>query len=159
MVKEFYTSFWQKIFEDLTFVNTNEFRATYAQLGKLANAFDKPLSELIQAGALGFDAITQEYIVDIENLKQAGVDLTKVDYFKETVQESIDSLFSNLADNISKALNGKLGVKGATDLQETLNTLNLEDIELDFTKTADGLKLSTNSAIELYSRLKDVDAL
>jgi len=70
------------------------------------------------------------------------VDLTKVDNFKITVQESIDSMFDGLASNIKSALSGSMDSKGTKNLTDTLRQLGL-NAELSFTRTKDGYKLAT----------------
>ena len=73
--------------------------------------------------------------------------------------ELLDTLNANLksySDAISNAIKGtatNVEIQKISDWAESLN------IQIDFTKTVDGLKLSQESAIKLYNELKKVDYL
>ena len=151
--------FSEDLIKDFTFTDKDTFRASYDSLVKLANAYDKGIEELINAGQITFDETTQQYIMSVSQIGKFGIDLSKIDYFNETVQESIDSLFSGLTSDVQKALEGKIDAKGVTQLRETLSALNLGDIQLDFVRTSDGFQLMTDSIFDLYTRIRKVDQL
>ena len=148
----------EDLLSDLTFIDSTKFYADKDALGTIANAFDKPIQELINSSAISFDNATQEYLVDIGRLKDYGVDLTAVDNFGITVQESIESLFSSLSSDIESALSGTLDAKGTESLKEVLSKLDI-DTELEFTRTKDGYKLAVDNVEKLYEKLQDVDSL
>jgi len=47
----------------------------------------------------------------------------------------------------------------AKAFKERLNYMGLGNVQLDFTETAEGLQLSQQSAISLYTELKKIDGL
>ena len=146
--------------KDLTFLNDSQFSATASELKEFANTFGLNLVELIDSGIVGYNAALGEYVVDYTQID--GLDLSQVEGFKDTVQDSINNFFKQLTDLIKKGLTGSLSNADVTTLKNNLQAagVNLETINnLDFNKTADGLKLSQQSAIELYDTLKDIDSL
>lgn len=70
----------------------------------------------------------------------------------------LDDVLSSYADAISKGINGKLTNAEALDLQNMTNGLGI-DMNLDFTQTAEGLKLSQQAAIGLYQELQKIDSI
>ena len=148
----------EDVVKDVTFVNDKVAFADEATLGELANTFGQSFTELINSGAVKFNDTLQEYVLDIEALKAKGINLTAVDNFKLAVQESIDTLFDAITSDISSALSGSLDVKGAKSLADNLSRLGV-GIDLQFTRTTKGLKLAESSAIALYNKLRQINAL
>ena len=70
----------------------------------------------------------------------------------------LDDVLSSYADAIGKGINGKLTNAEALDLQNMTNGLGI-DMNLDFTQTAEGLKLSQQAAIGLYQELQKIDSI
>lgn len=71
--------------------------------------------------------------------------------------EAINSYLQNLANLIKSGITGNLKATEAQQLQEWAATRGIAD--LNFIQTREGLKLSQQSAIELYNTLKEIDAL
>ena len=84
------------------------------------------------------------------------------EYGNLSVQEEaelLDTLNANLksySDAISNAING---TASNVEIQKISDWANSLGIQIDFTKTVDGLKLSQESATKLYNELKKVDYL
>ena len=148
----------EDLIKDVTFVSENIAHMSEDTLGNIANAFDKSITELLDSTAVVFDDTLGEYVVNVAALKDEGINLTSIDNFKLIVQESIDALFNSITSDISSALGGSLSVKNQKNLVDNLGKLGI-DMDLQFTRTAKGLKLSETSAISLYNELKKIDAL
>ena len=148
----------EDLIKDVIFVSEDVAHMSEDTLGNIANAFDKHIVELLRSGAVVFDSMLGEYVVNVEALKDQGIDLTAVDNFKLIVQESIDALFNSITSDISSALGGSLSVKNQKNLADNLAKFGIE-MDLQFTRTKKGLKLSESSAIALYSELKKIDAI
>jgi len=70
--------------------------------------------------------------------------------------DTLNEIIKSYADTIAKALSGGLTNSEAATL--TAQAKNWFGIDINFTKTYDGLKLSTDQANHLYQSLKSVDA-
>ena len=78
----------------------------------------------------------------------------------QALVDAVQSLFKNLADSITKGIQGTLSNTEATNLQSAVkNLIPGFNGDLKFTQTYDGLKLSTEQAIKLYDAMKGVDAV
>ena len=76
----------------------------------------------------------------------------------DALGDALDELLNTYTSLISNGISGSLSRSDATQLQNFATTLR-PDLQLDFNKTKDGLKLSRDSAIQLYAELKKVDNL
>lgn len=74
------------------------------------------------------------------------------------VKDSINQLIEDMVDIIGKGLGDGMTNAESTKLINYIKSLGV-DLDLTFTNTLTGLKLSTESAIELYSTLQDIDAV
>ena len=72
------------------------------------------------------------------------------------VADAVAGMLDNIVNLIKNGITGSLSNADANTLQQWADQFN---IDLDFTKTAEGLKLSEQSAIALYNKLKDVDSI
>ena len=72
------------------------------------------------------------------------------------LKDAVDSLLTNMISLIKNGISGTLSNADANSLREFAKRLN---IDIDFTETAEGLKLSTASAMKLYLQLKQIDKL
>lgn len=103
---------------------------------------------------LGDNANIPKIIEILSNkANEAGVLLTQDAL---TLADSLDEYFKNLSDAISKGISGTLTNTEAFNLQQIITSLDL-DVALEFTKTAEGLKLTQSSVFELYDALKGVE--
>ena len=73
-----------------------------------------------------------------------------------TLADAVSSLIKGLTNSISKGLKGNLSNAEANTL--SVQALNQFGIKLDFSRTSEGLKLSVDSAIQLYHAIQSVDA-
>ena len=89
-----------------------------------------------------------------DTARQAGMDLQSG--FQE-IADVITEIIKSYTDAINKGIEGSLTNVEAADLSGKAKNLGIG--QLDFTQTAEGLKLSEQSAIALYTALKKVDAL
>ena len=144
--------------KDLTFINTNQFTATSSELKAFAANYKLDLATLLEKGIVWYDKALGEYVVNYLDLEQYGVDLTKVQGFQDTVTDSINNFFKKLADLVENGLNGSLSYADATQLQQYAAQFGFEG-ELDFTDTAEGLRLSEQSALALYDHMKNINSL
>lgn len=151
----------QDVIKDLTFLNDSQFTATGNELKEFANTFGLDLVTLIENGIVYYDDILGEYVVNYTKIE--GLDLSQVQGFQDVVQDSINDFFKKLGDLVKKGLTGSLTNADVTLLKEYLAStgydFNKPGNQLDFTKTANGLKLSEQSALKLYEHLKATDSL
>lgn len=136
--------------QNLTWTSATSGFADLGDIEALANALGKPIDKILGSYNAAFNA----YTFDV-----SGVDLSKVDDFSDTVQDSINEFIKSIFDNATKAITGKLSNTDVTTLRGQLDSIGLHNVQLDFTETVDGLKLSQRSAIELYNELKKIDSL
>lgn len=110
----------------------------------------------IQDGILHLeDAANIPYIIQAltETAEKAG------GLLESEVAELADTLvkvLKDFADLISKGIEGTLSNAESIQLKETAS--NMLGINLDFTETVNGLKLSNDQAIALYTKLQAIDA-
>ena len=119
------------------------------------------IQSLADALGIGINTILGEYN---EQLRQYSVDLSKVDLSQidnglQILADSIQNFLSSIADDIGKGLEGKLDYAGRDTLIANLQQYGMNLNTTDFTRTADGLKLSQQKAIELYNTLKQIDGV
>ena len=74
------------------------------------------------------------------------------------LQDVLDQLFKTYADLIGKGIAGTLSNTDALNLSNVAKQFGFNG-KLDFTETKEGLKLSRDSAIELYHVIKQTDAI
>lgn len=94
----------------------------------------------------------------IETIKNIGKDAFSSEQLAQ-LEDTLNSIISNIIDLIKSGISGTLTNLDKVNLQKELSQLGIGDITLDFTETAEGLKLSTSSIIELYSKVKAIDAV
>ena len=72
------------------------------------------------------------------------------------VADAVAGMLDNIINLIKNGITGSLSNTDANTLQQWADQFN---IDLDFTKTAEGLKLSQESAIKLYNALEQTDSI
>ena len=75
----------------------------------------------------------------------------------EEVKDTVLNILKSYSDAIMKGIDGGLSNTEAADLQQKASDMGIKDLQ--FTQTKEGLKLSNESAKELYNTLKQIDAL
>ena len=142
------------IIKDLQFINKTQFRATFDKLLELAKRFNLDLTK----ATLNYDSQLGEFIVNYSDIDGLEDKLQNVEGFQEIVADSINEFFDSLIDLIGEGLSGSLSAVNASKLKADVKQyLGIDN--LDFTETAEGLKLSEKSAIKLYSVMKKVNSL
>lgn len=125
-----------------------------------ADAMQELQAKLYQAGAILNEGILQiSENADIAGIvdaiaSQESIASSLIPSELAELRDALDSLLTNITNSIKNGISGTLSNKDATALQQFAGK---RGINLDFTKTANGLKLSTKSAMQLYLTMKDID--
>ena len=127
----------------------------------------QPLQE-VQNALLEYGASLKDGILTLsENANILGVAQTLRDAAKEAGVELAESM-AELEDSIRDIIHSYVtaiqnGIKGALSSTEKLDLTKIAASwgikDLDFSETTEGFKLAEASAIKLYSKLKDIDAI
>ena len=125
-----------------------------------ANAINENLDDLVGEYALfQFDKVTGKYTTNLkqffENLYENS-DVTDNSEAMAEISDAVQDFFSSVADKIEDGLKGSLSAGGARELSDIARQFN---IELDFSQTVDGLRMSNEAAIELWATLTEVDKI
>jgi len=107
------------------------------------------LNQITGAYSMTFDVLQQQ----IEEAKANGVSDTELAKLKD----AISTLYSGIANNIVKALEGSLSSTDAQELSKSVE--DIFGLKLDFSSTAKGLGLSNEIAATLYQRLMAIDGI
>lgn len=142
-----------KAVKNLQFIDKDHFTATSAELKDLADALEIDIGTLLSSEITHWDETLQEYIVDATKIEG----LQGVANISETVRDSVNTFINQLTTLIKNGLSGSLTNVDAKSLQNWAGQNGIG--QLNFKETASGLKLSTDSAIQLYQALKKVDAV
>ena len=137
--------------KNLTFTGKGAF-GSLDQINALANALQVDINTLIGEYIAELDAYALK--VDITEL-----DLKALDDVKDAIADNINKFIESIVSLISSGLSGKMSRTDFGTLQASIAQLAGKDVadSLDFTETANGLKLTNRSAIQLYSTLKQID--
>lgn len=130
----------------------------------VAEAFASSIGETVEGlerkGIIALDQITGAYSMtfgvlqqQIEEAKANGVSDTELAKLKD----AISTLYSGIANNIVKALEGSLSSTDAQELSKSVE--DIFGLKLDFSSTAKGLGLSNEIAATLYQRLMAIDGI
>ena len=127
---------------------------------ELLNQIISGTGAVIEDGILKLDEGASTNIAEIVNKI---LDITSssgllLDNEVNELKDAIQNLLNTYINLFKNGISGSLSNTDAGKLQNWASTLN-SDLKLDFTRTAEGLKLSNQSAIELYQTLKSVDSL
>lgn len=126
--------------------------ATLDTIKAIANALNIPLDALKGE----YNQVLDQYQVKFENERFVEA-VASIDGFFD----SLNSVFANLASYLSQAITGKLNADNVDDFIKQVNQAFGENFlqYSDFTKTADGLRLSAEQAMKLYFVLQQVDSI
>ena len=130
----------------------------------VAEAFALSIGETVEGlekkGIIALNQITGAYSMtfgvlqqQIEEAKANGVSDTELAKLKD----AISTLYSGIANNIVKALEGSLSSTDAQELSKSVE--DIFGLKLDFSSTAKGLGLSNEIAATLYQRLMAIDGI
>ena len=131
----------------------------YTAMGSFAEVL---ANELVQfGGTLENGILTLDENANMIEITQ------RIASYAETYGNLLASEIAELGDTVADTLNSFIeaiskGLKGGLtnyDANALKNTAASYGVEIDFTKTAEGLKLSKQSAIDLYYALREVDSL
>lgn len=136
------------ILKDLQFIAPNLFKTTLDGLEELANTFGKDIRTVLKAATQS----GEDYVVDLDKLIQMGIPLSDVTNYSEQVADSVNAFFDSIVSYIKDGLSGSLSFTDRAELVKWAKSVGIED--LDFTETAEGLKLAETSVIALYEGLK-----
>lgn len=142
----------QDALKDVTFIKEDIAYASLETIQKLANIFGKNINEIFDLSS--YDAALDGYQLNLNALPE----LQAITNAQNMVADSIASYFERIATLISQGLSGKLDNSGRDELVSLLDKYKI-DLDLKFTQTAEGLKLSADSAASLYSELYKVDSI
>lgn len=142
--------------EGLTFIDSETVAGTIDQLKELANIANMPLDELLKLAE--WDEKLQKYVIK-DKSKIKNVKWDEIEQIQDTIVDGINEFISTLTDTIKNGIAGTLKSADITNIKGMLAQYVSKDVnlDLDFTKTAEGLKLTEESAIKLYTILKQVD--
>ena len=120
----------------------------YSSVFEIANALGRNINEIIGLFTDNFDGTFSTSLNNIQALAQmAGIGITSE--IQDTIREYLDNILGIVSNGISGSM---------TNVEfDTLE--NFMGLDLDFTKTSEGLKLTKASAIEVYTELKKIDSI
>lgn len=142
--------------KDVTFINSERSKAftSLSTIQSIADALNIEVDNLIGEYIAELDAYTI-------NMQYIDKSIEGIEGLEELIAESIESFIKSIVDEISNGISGNLSINGKTNLIGSLTQLGYKDVadNLTFEKTVDGLKLSQDSAIQLYDTIKKIDAI
>lgn len=141
--------------KNVNFLRENLAYASLDTIQQLADSLGVAVEELFDPNS--YDAALGGYKLNMAALTANG--LNDITNKSNIVLDSINAFLDSISQGISNGLEGKLDYAGRDNLIASLKQYNIDLNEYDFTKTADGLKLSQQKAIELYNELKKIDAV
>lgn len=135
---------------DLTIVSEALGYATYEQAQALADAYNVDVNTLLG----NYNEYLQAYAIDLSNLKILS------ETSKSIITDAINTLYETIAESIVSAIDGSLSFDDFTLLKGYLkDATNFDLDESQFTRTADGLKISVGYGRELYTVISKVDKI
>lgn len=130
-----------------------------SMLGSLDSIDASSIAELGTAMGKDWEAITQYFTENLDGTFSASyqnilalVEQSGQDIGTE-VYDALKEYFDSITSIISNGLKGSMSSSDVESLNKFLG------FDVSFTKTAEGLKLTKQSAIEVYLALKDIDAI
>lgn len=134
---------------DLTIVSKELGYATYEQAQALADAYGIDVNTIVG----NYNRELQKYMIDLSNPAIANDNAS-------IITEAINTLYETIADSIVSAIDGSLSLDDFTLLKGYFkDATNFDLDESQFTRTADGLKISVGYGRELYTVISKVDKI
>lgn len=101
----------------------------------------------------GFTQISEETkIFDLIGYIKNSADYLALDLYQ--LQDALHSYFTQISDLLTDGLSGELTFEGLEQLKA-----QFPELELNYRETAEGLKLSEGSVLQIYGKLKEIDSL
>lgn len=101
----------------------------------------------------GFTQISEDTkIFDLIGYIKNSADYLALDLYQ--LQDALHSYFTQISDLLTDGLSGELTFEGLEQLKA-----QFPELELNYRETAEGLKLSEGSVLQIYGKLKEVDSL
>ena len=141
--------------KNVNFLKSDLAYASMDTLQSLADSLHVAVKTLFNPA--DYDAALGGYKVDMAALATNG--LNEIINSSNIVADSVKAFLDSISEGIGKGLEGKLGFAERDNLISNLGKYGMELDAADFTRTADGLKLSEQKAIELYNTLKQIDSI
>lgn len=137
---------------DLTIVSKALGYATLDQAKALASAFNVDVNTLLGQ----YNEDLQQYAINLLEIPS----LSSIDLSTSIITDAINTLYETIADSIVSAIDGSLSFDDFTLLKGYLkDATNFDLDESQFTRTADGLKISVGYGRELYTVISKVDKI
>lgn len=129
----------------------------YSSITEFATALGYTIDDLLEKGifTLNPDKLTYR-VQDFGKLEQEVQ--SKVTYAQEMIRDSISDYLDEILGYVSNGISGSMSNVEFAQLQDFIHNYDA-DLNLQFTETAEGLKLTQGSVLQVYSTLKDVDNL
>lgn len=119
-----------------------------SSVAELGNAMDKDWEVITQYFTENLDGtFSTSYQNILALVEQSGQDIST------EVYDALKEYFDSITSIISNGLKGSMSSSDVESLNKFLG------FDVSFTKTAEGLKLTKQSAIDVYLALKDIDAI
>ena len=145
----------EDVLKNVNFLKSDLAYASIDTLQSLADSLHVAVETLFNPA--DYDAALGGYKVDMAALAANG--LNEIINSSNIVADSVKAFLDSISEDIGKGLEGKLGFAERDNLISNLGKYGMELDAADFTRTADGLKLSEQKAIELYNTLKQIDGI
>ena len=142
----------QDALKNVTFFREDIAYASIDTIKALADAFGTDIRNLYNSSTYNEALGAYQLILD-------AVDFSGITNSVQIVSDSVQEALESIANLISNGIKGTLSNEGRATLISNLDILGIDVKKLDFTQTAEGLQLSTESAIYLYSELKNIDSI
>ena len=123
---------------------------------EFANLINLTISEVFAEGYFVEDSFGN-YHANIEMIQ--GVIGSNVQYGEQLINDHFQEYLDEILGFISGGISGKLTNVEFAKLGEYINSITDENISLQVTKTAEGLKLTEGSLLKVYSTLQGVNSL
>ena len=140
----------------LTFFANDAFAGTLDQLEALANSSEIDLSDILDHAT--WDSKLQQFVVSNKSAIE-GIDWDSIENIGDMVADDINEFFANIVESIRTGLEGGLTHGQATNFTGSLAAVGIDTSKLDFKQGLEGLKLTQESAINLYTQLKEIDEI
>ena len=142
---------------------------TFFASGKIAGSSDDwttlfgeytDVSELVEAGIIEWDSQLRQYVItSIDALKEYDTNLNAIDNLPAMQADDILDQFKDIQSKLQSSLEGTISNMDILNFKHQLELNGIDVDNLDFRETAEGLKLSEESAISIYDVLTKIDGL
>lgn len=156
-VVEFFNAKTKDVEGALDSVLSDVNKIDYSVIADFATAIGMTIDEILTTGifALNPDKLTYR-VQDFGRLEQEVQG--KVTYAQEMIRDSISNYLDEVLGYVSNGISGSMSSVEFAQLQDFIHNYD-EGLNLQFTETAEGLKLTQGSVLQVYSTLNDVDNL